>query len=165
MRNTEIPRELIVMIGMTCAGKTYHVDKFYLASHQIISSRHIKQALKNMGIANDELLYMNMDVVARANMLKGLPIIVDENNLTVESLFIWKKLCNEHKYQIKGVLIDTPLEVCVKRLSSLIEGELSEQDHQRLKEEYDQIEELKILLNMKYQNILGKVNTITYNGG
>jgi predicted kinase len=161
-----LSRELIVMIGMTASGKTYHVDKFYLASHQIVSSRHIKEAIKTTKLPFDQnLVYMAMELITRSNMIKGLPIVIDENNLTIESLFFWKKMCNEFDYMLKGVILDTPLEICVKRLTSLMKDDLTEEMHEKLKKENEIIEELKVLLNMKHQKILDRATYITYDGG
>lgn len=158
--------ELIVMIGMTSSGKTYHVDKFYLKSHQIISSRHIKEAIKTTKLPNDQnLVYMTMEIITRSHMIKRLPIVIDENNLTIESLFFWKKICSEFDYILKGIILDTPLEICVKRLASLTEEELTEEIHEKLKKENERVEELKILLNMKHQKILDRTTYITYDGG
>jgi predicted kinase len=166
MQNENIPRNLIVMIGMTAAGKTYHVDKFYLAGHQIVSSRHIREAIKTTKLPDDtNLIYMTMELIVRANMIKGLPIVVDENNLTIESLFFWKKLCSELNYILKGVVLDTPLEVCVKRFRGLLKEPMTEEMHEKLKKEYEQVEELKVLLNMKHQQVLDRVSYITYDGG
>jgi predicted kinase len=166
MKNKENIRELIVMIGMTASGKTYHIDKFYLNSYQIISRNHIKEAIKTTKITSNQkqLVYLVMDIIARSHLIKGLPVVIDEQNLTVESIFFWKKLVEEFGYEIKGVVLDTPLEVCISRVKEMVNGDLSEEAHETLKKEFEQVEELKILLGMKHQNILDRVTYITHGG-
>jgi predicted kinase len=165
MKNKEDVRELIVMIGMTASGKTYHIDKFYIPSHQIVSKNHLIEAIKTTKLVyTNQLLFAMMDVMARSFMIKGLSVVVDEPNLTVESLFFWKKLADEFGYTIKGVFVDTPLDVCISRLKEMIKDGLTEQMYEKLKRENEQIDELKILLSMKHQNILDRVTYITHGG-
>jgi predicted kinase len=164
--NKSLSRELIVMIGMSFSGKSYYVDNNYLKTHQLISSKHIKQALKTTKMSNPDLVYVTMDLISRSHMIKGLPIIVDESNTTVESLFLWKTITREFGYSLKGVLIDTPLSVCVSRVKDVLNGEeISEEMHKKLVEEYEKVEELKSILKMKHQSVVDQVVFITYDGG
>ena len=107
-----------------------------------------------------------MDVIVRSHMIKGLPIVVDESNLTVESLFLWKSVTREFGYDIKGVFLDTPLDVCTARLKYLLKGEeITEEMHEKLSKEYEQVNELKEILKMKHQSVVDHVTFITYDGG
>ena len=93
-------RELIIMIGMTASGKSYYVNENYIRNHQIVSENHIVEAMKleNIELAED-LKNMITAVTTRALMIKGLPIVVDEPNLTLQSLFIWSKFAFHHNYK------------------------------------------------------------------
>ena len=166
MENKKVEKDFIVMIVMSLSGKTYHVDLNYLPGYQLLSSKHYKQAFQTTKISDPNIIYAAMELTARSHMIKGLPIIVDESNLDVDSLFLWKSIAREFGYNIKGVLIDTPLDVCTARLKYLLKGEaISEEMHNKLTSEYEKVEELKILLKMKYQNILDNVSFINYDGG
>lgn len=159
-------RELIVMIGMSFSGKTYHVDFNYLPKYQLISLKHLKQALKTTRISNEDFIYACMDLVARSYMIKELPIVVDESNLDIDSIFLWKKLTREFGYNLKGVFIDTPLDVCTARLKYALNGDkITEKMHEKLATEYDKVEELKQILKMKHQSVVDNVVFITYDGG
>jgi len=159
-------RDLIVMIGMTLSGKTTHVDKNYLPGHQLFSLAHYQAALQRTKIQNPDVVFAAMEIGVRANMIKGLPIVIDERNLSLDSLFLWKTLTREHGYDFKGVFIDTPLDVCTARLKYLLKGEaITEAMHEKLAKEYEEANELKEILKMKHQSIVDNVVFITYDGG
>lgn len=165
-KNEKSKRELIVMIGMTLSGKTYHVDLNYLPQYQLVSSKHIRRAVQTTKIQSPDFLYACMDVIVRAHMIKGLPIVVDESNLTIESLFMWKSVTREFGYDLKGVFIDTPLDVCTARLKYLLNGEkITEEMHEKLAKEFDQVNELKEILKMKHQSVVDHIVFVTYDGG
>ena len=164
--NKQVPRDLIVMIGMTLSGKTTHVDLNYLPGHQLVSLNHMKEALKYTKIANQDFVYAAMEIAVRALMVKGLPIVVDESNISIDSLFLWKTITREHGYNLKAVYMDTPLDVCTARLKYLLNGEkLTEQMHEKMSKEYEQVCELKEVLNLKHQSVVDEIVFITYDGG
>ena len=159
-------RDLIVMIGMSLSGKTTHVDNNYLPNHQLISVHHMTEGIKLTKMQDPNFVYASIEIIARAHMMKGLPIIVDEKNLTVDSLFVWKTLSREHGYNLKAVYIDTPLDVCTARLKHFLKGgKITEQMHENLAKEHEQVNELKDILKMKHQSVVDEVVFITYDGG
>ena len=162
----QAPRDLIVMIGMSMSGKTYHVDTTYLPGHQLVSLAHIKHALNTTKMTNGDLIYATMELAVRAHMIKGLPIVVDEDNLSIESLFMWKTITREFGYNLKGVLLDTPLDVCISRLKTMLQGKkITEEMHEKMSKEFAKVEELKEILNMKHQSVVDLVTIINYDGG
>ena len=165
MEETKGERDLIVMIGMSLSGKTYHVDNNY-QGYQLVSFKHYQAALQVSKLQNPEIIYPAMELAVRANMIKGLPIVIDENNSNIDSLFIWKSISREHGYNTRGVFIDTPLDVCVARLKYMLEGKkITEEMHEKLNNECEKIEELKQILKMKHQSVVDSVIFITYDGG
>lgn len=164
--NKKSERDLIVMIGMSLSGKTYHVDLNYLPEYQLISRNHYQQALATTKMTDPALIYVAMELAARAHMIKGLLIIVDEANLSIDSLYIWKAMTRELGYNFKGVFIDTPLDVCTARLKYLLKGEkITEEMHEKLSLEHEKVEELKTLLKMKHQKLVDNIVFVTYDGG
>lgn len=158
--------ELIVMIGISFSGKSYYVDLNYLPEYQLISRQHIYKALMTSKIKDKNFIYACMDIIARSHMIKGLPIVVDESNLKIESLFLWKQIAREFDYSIKGIFIDTPIEVCIKRLKYALNGEkITEEMHKKLTIEYNHAEELRKILTMKHQSVVDQIDFITYDGG
>ena len=164
--NVFMCRELIVMIGITASGKSFHINKSYIKDHQYISENHIIEGMRGENIPIDEnIKNMIIAITARSHMIRGLPIVVDEPNLEIESLFIWRKLAVEHKYSIKGIIIDTPIEICADRLQSLLKTKSDEKTiYETLDLEDEKLQELKIILLMKHQNILDEVEIITHGG-
>jgi len=154
------------MIGITLSGKTTHVDNNYLPGYQLVSLNHMKNAITFTKIQPVDVVYAAMEIIVRAHMIKGLPIVVDENNITVDSLFLWKTLTRDHGYNLKAVLMDTPLDVCTARVKYLLNGKkITEQMHEKLSKEHEQVNELKKILKMKHQSVVDEVTIITYDGG
>lgn len=159
-------RELVIMVGITASGKSFHVNKHYIKDHQIISENHIIEALKLESIGIDEELKdIIMAVSTRALMIRGLPIVIDEPNLLVESLFIWKRLAHYHQYKTKVVLIDTPYDICLTRLNNLFPGQVDKGIEKNLEKQFQQLQELKSVLSMEHQQIVDEVEYISYDGG
>ena len=163
----EMSRDLIVMIGMSLSGKTYHVDNNYLPGYQLVSFKHLNDALMASKMKSPDIIYATMEMAARSHMIKGLPVVIDESNITVESLFMWKAITREHGYNLKGIYLDTPLDVCTARLRYLLpKGEkITEAMHEKLGKEYEQTSEIKEILKMKHQSVVDDVIFITYDGG
>ena len=163
--NVFMRRELIVMIGITASGKSFHINRCYIKDHQHVSEKYIIEGMKKEGISFDEdTKNMIMAITVRAHMIRGLPIVIDEPNLELESLFIWKKLAVEHNYNIKGIIVDTPLTVCAERLLTIWKGKLGKDWLENLKLENAKFKELKQVFSMKHQKILDKIVRITYGG-
>ena len=157
-KNVFMCRELIVMIGITASGKSFHINRCYIKNHQHVSEKHIIEGMRKEGIPFDEdTKNMIMAITVRSHMIRGLPIIIDEPNLEIESLFIWKKLAVEHNYSIKGVIVDTPVKICIERLQSIFKGKLKKELIENLYLENEKLKELKQILYMKHQKILDKV--------
>jgi len=167
MEEKKQERDLIVMIGMTLSGKTYQVDLNYLPEHQLVSKYYVTQALRTSKLPQDpNIVPMTMEMMVRAHMVRGLPIVVDESNLEVDSLFLWKSITREFGYNIKGIFLDTPLDVCTARLKYILKDQpITEDMHAKLSSEFEKVEELKTLLKMKHQKLLDKVTFINYDGG
>ncbi len=166
MAKGKMPRDIIVMIGVDFSGKTQYVDSELInGPHQIISFDHIREAFKTTKMSNPDIVYASMDLIARSHMIKGIPIIIDEANLTIESLFLWKTIAREFNYTLKGIVMNTTLEDCKARLEKAADGAISDSILDKLNAEYKVFEELKIILKMKHQQILDKVTFVTYNGG
>ena len=160
-----IRRELIVMIGIMASGKSFHINRCYIKNHQHVSEKHIIQGMIKEGIPFDEdTKNMIMAITVRSHMIRGLPIVIDEPNLDLESLFIWKKIAVEHKYYIKGVVVDTPVKVCIERLNSILKGKVRKQLIDNINLENEKLQELKQVLSMKHQRILDKIVRIKYGG-
>jgi predicted kinase len=137
-------RELIVLIGITASGKSYYIDKFLIKDYQYVSDKYISFAIKKEDVLyTEETKNMLMAIYARAHMVRGLPIVVDEPNLELESLFIWKEISFKHNYKIKGIIIDTPIIVCIERWESILKRKLNKIEKQQIELEDKKFQELK----------------------
>lgn len=155
--------EMIIMIGITASGKSYYVDQYYSKSHQIISENHIVEAMKLEGIAiQHDFKHAVMAVMTRALMLRKLPIVIDEPNLLAESLFMWNSIAYKHKYKTKAIVIDTPLDICINRLEDLVKN-IDKNILKAVEKQHEQLKELQLLLNSKYQKIVDEIVFVDYN--
>jgi predicted kinase len=163
--NVFMCRELIVMIGITASGKSFHINRCYIKDHQHVSEKYIIEGMIKEGIPFDEdTKNMIMAITVRSHMIRGLPIVIDEPNLELESLFIWKKLAVDYNYNITGIVVDTPVKICIERLRSILKGEVSKKWVENIKLEDEKFQELKQVLSMKHQKILDKIVYVTYGG-
>lgn len=163
--NVFMCQELVVMIGITASGKSFHINRHYIKNHQHVSEKYIMEGMRKEGVPFDEdTKNMIMAITVRSHMIRGLPIVIDEPNLELESLFIWKKLAVDHNYTIKGVIVDTPIKICVERLISIWKDKLGKNWLENVKLENAKFQELKQVLSMKHQKILDKIVQVTYGG-
>lgn len=144
-------KNLILMIGPSFSGKSYYVDR-YLNKLQRISDFHIRKALIDEDTTlPQDMRYFIMSVMCRSFMLNELSIVVDEQNLDLESLMIWRKLASEYNYFLEGILMDIPFDDCYKR-GQVVAGK-NQDFTMLLKKQFAKFEELKTILNMKHQKI------------
>lgn len=164
MQFDSLKKEIIIMIGMSFSGKSYHVDANYLPYYQLVSKIHVLKNLKTLDEDPTEELMDTMKLMAKSQMSKGLPVVVDQNNLTIKNIFTWDCLARDYKYYSKAILIDTPFEVCMKRLEYACDGKVSTKVKERMIVEREKLDELKIILNMKHQSFLKDIEYINYYG-
>lgn len=162
MQFDTLRKEIVIMIGMSFSGKSYHVDKYYLPYYQLVSKVHVLKNLVTVEEDPTEDLMNTMRLMIKSHMSKGLPIVIDQNNLTIKNIFTWNCLANEFKYFSKAVLVDTPFEVCMQRLEHACSGKVSAKVKERMIIEKEKMEELKIILNMKHQSFLTDIEYIKY---
>ena len=150
------------MIGLPLAGKSTYVKNLIQRKPlQVIEGGSIVKALISEGIDvnndNMEPVYKVERVMAKAFMNRELPIIVDERNLVLESIFLWRQIAEEHGYKTFGMILDTPFGICLKRAQDQGRGDAM---HNHIKLCSEQLNELKTMLGFKYQNILTNYEVI-----
>lgn len=100
-----IENSLILMVGVTGSGKTKYVEDNY-SDCQVITEKNLIKAIKKEGLPNDpKFLYSLMAVIARQHMISGFPIVVDANNIDLESIFIWKEYADMYNYKLKLIVM------------------------------------------------------------
>ena len=167
MKNTEnVDRTLILMVGTVASGKTYFVnDARYSEKYQIISEECVIVAMQQIGIeVTQDTLYPIISVMAKSHMIRGLSIVVDEKNLSLESIYSWKQMAHTHGYKVKGIIMDTPKEECMTRLKQLLSGKVQEKMIEKLNIEREQLDEIIEISKMKHQNLFDKVIHVPYGG-
>ena len=138
------------MIGVCCSGKTVFVKSNLLPSHQYISEKAMTKGMIKENLTSAEnlpILYACMAIATRALMIQELPVVIDDRNLSVESLVVWKKIAKEHGYEVIGILMDTPLEECRKRMAKFVDYPDATQE---LFNQFEALEDMKPMLLSKY---------------
>ena len=158
-------RALVLMIGTVASGKTYYLnDEKYVRKYQIVSEECVVAAMQQIGLDVGDSLYPIITVMAKSNMIRGLPIVIDEKNLSLESIYSWKQLAHTHKYKVKGIIMDTPVETCLVRLKKVLKGKVEESLIQRLQDEREKVEEIIKINKMKHQTLFDEVVHVPYGG-
>ncbi len=144
------------MIGLPFAGKsTYVKNLISRIPLQVIEGASIVKALRGEGfdITNQSMdpVYMVERVMAKTFMNRDLPIIVDERNLLLESIFLWRQLAEANGYKTVGRILDTPLHICLERSK---EKNSNEDMFKHIGICSEQLDELKTVLGFKHQNVL-----------
>jgi len=160
-----IRKELVLMVGLPSSGKSHYVTSSLAGSYQVVSTKAILHGLRNEGltIPDDKLndLYPIVGGVVRSHMHNGYGVVVDERNLEIESIFIWKKMAFQYKYSVKAIIIDTPVDVCIERIMK--QGATNKEAQvERMRKYSEQLDELRLMFSMKHQNILTDFRVISY---
>lgn len=159
-------KHLIMMMGVCCSGKTVYVKNKFLPGFQYISEKAMSKGMikENIDVKNNmSLLYAVVAISVRSCMIHGLPLIIDDKNLSIESLVLWRKMANEHGYRITVVLMDTPLEICRKRLKKIINTTVADE---ALINDFERLEDMKPVLFSKHHSkeLFDELKVVKYGG-
>jgi predicted kinase len=155
-------KELILMIGLPLAGKTTYVkDLITRVPYQVVEGRCIMKSLRSQGVdatnQNMDPVYEVERIMAKAFMFREFPVIIDDRNLLVESIFLWRQVAETHGYKTVGIILDTPIEICLKRSEV---GSRGDAMYGHIKQCSEQLDELKTVLGLKHQSILSNYRVI-----
>jgi predicted kinase len=109
-------KRLALMIGIAGCGKSTFVDKYLTKRNQVLCLDDIRLALGSVWDPKTEpVVYMVVDVQARALMERGLPIVIDSTCCQINIAKKWKRLADEYGYDLVGVHINTNFVTCMTR--------------------------------------------------
>jgi predicted kinase len=109
-------KEIIVMIGIAGSGKSKFVDDNYSKTHQIVCADDIRMSLGHIfELKIEPLVHSINQIICRAHMIRNLPVVIDETNTRLETIMKWLNLAEEYEYSKIAIMINTPLEICIKR--------------------------------------------------
>lgn len=113
----EIEKKLVLMVGVQGAGKSYYIDLGgRVQGHQILCLDDIRRSLGDIYNRRAEpIVRAIVDIMGRAYMERGVPIVVDGVNTSKYIVQKWKALGAEYGYKLIGIYVDTPYELCVER--------------------------------------------------
>ena len=159
-------KNLILMMGVMCSGKTSYVKKNF-AGIQYVSEKAIAKSMVKESLLikdNVDLLNAIVAITARSHMIQGLDVVIDDKNLNIQGMTIWWKIAKEYGYYVTVVLIDTPYDTCLDRLKRITNDKESERI---LFEECSRLKDLKPVLFSKYHgpDLFDDIKVIKYNGG
>ena len=114
-------KRLALMIGIAGCGKSTFVNKNLTKRNQVLCLDDIRLALGSTYDPKTEpVVYMVVDVQARALMERGLPIVIDSTCCQIYIVEKWKKIAEEYGYSLVGVYINTPFSICEDRRENQI---------------------------------------------
>lgn len=148
---------LILTLGVAGAGKTTFVNELinnYIKPIQVLCLDDIRLSLGDVYNKRTEaVVRMVADIMGRAFMERGLPIIVDS---TCTSKYIaekWCELAKEYGYNTNAYYIDTPFEVCCERRlnTNKIILEVLERQREQLEELLEDTSMFDCFYTIKYK--------------
>lgn len=112
-------KTLKMMIGLPRSGKSTYVKNNFKGA-PVISADQIRLILYGQAFyANGEpFVWATRDVMLRALMEQGLPIVVDETNTTRKRREPIFRLAKQYGYEVDIVCVATPMDICIKRTDS-----------------------------------------------
>lgn len=108
-------KEIILMVGIQGAGKSTYINK-YMRGYQVLCLDDIRLALGDVYNRRAEPIVRAMaDIMGRAFLERGLPVVVDGVNTSKYIVQKWRTLADEYGYRLCGIHIDTPFQTCIER--------------------------------------------------
>jgi len=150
-------REVVLFIGVPFAGKEkYLQENYYGKNYQIISLITIQNILQQEQ-RDVKTLSDIVSVMTKSFMARGLPIVAHGNNVGIEVIQSWQRLCKATQYKLKVIMFEPNKEEIFKKLK---ETEQFNEETQKLIENnievYDEIK--KILdIDLKHQKLADEV--------
>jgi predicted kinase len=108
--------DIVLMVGLAGAGKTTYVNMNLALNHQVLCLDDIRLSLGDVfNWRTEPVVRAVTDIMGRAFLERGLPMVVDSTCCSVFVAAKWRKLADEYNYKVTGIHLDTPYEECAKR--------------------------------------------------
>jgi predicted kinase len=110
-------KELVIMIGIQGSGKSTYIDKCMVGKYQVMCIDDVRRAFGDIYNHRTEPIVRGVaDMMARAFLERGLPIVVDATNVSVGMLKKWEDLAEQYEYKLSAIYMDIPIETCKKKI-------------------------------------------------
>lgn len=109
--------KMTIMLGLPGSGKSTFVDKNLIPlGYQLICADDLRLAHghKFYGPLEGQIHGM-LYTQARAQMLRGLNVVIDECTTKATYLKRWLHLAEDMRYDVEAIYMTTPKEVCIER--------------------------------------------------
>ena len=150
-------KELVIVLGLSWSEKKKYIFNEFKEA-QMIWPFSIKNAMEYTRIPKDSknTFYLITEILARSLLISNFKtVVVDEHSLELESIFIWKKIAVEHGYEIRVLIVDVPIEDCFPA-----RDQRTKQRVKNIIKSGRKLEQLKEILEMKYQNVIDKFEVV-----
>ena len=155
MKGNNNMKKLVIVLGLPWSSKIKHTIK-KIPNCQIVCPSVVEKTVEHMKLnKSKESSYLISEVMTRSSMICELPIAIIETDMSIEAVFIWKKIASDYEYKTKVLLVDLPLEECFSRSDKRDKEYLK-----YLSEKSKKFEQLKHILNMENQSIVDEVEVI-----
>lgn len=150
---------LYVLVGPSFSGMSQFVNEILgptTENLQIVEESTISQAQKMEDIQTDSnTLYGIIATIVRAHLLKNRNVVARCENLSIDTLVMWKRMSEDHGAQCVIIMFDSDFEESINKINNLPVTEDTKQlMRMRLNLQFKRYEDLRSIL-------IDKLNTIT----
>lgn len=108
---------MYIMLGLPGSGKSTYVNtRFVPSGVQVLCADDLRMAHGHRFYGPlEQQIHGMLYTLARAHMLRGLDVVVDECTVRASYVQRWSRLADDMGYAFRVVHLKTPREICVER--------------------------------------------------
>jgi len=143
-------REVVLFVGVPFVGKEkYLQENYYGTQYQIVSLPTIQNILQQER-GDSKALSEIVSIMTKSFMSRGLPIVAHGNNVGIELIQSWKRLCTVTQYKLKIIMFEPHKEDIFQRLKET--EQFTDEAKKLIENNIEVYDEIKSLLSVQLKH-------------